>query len=155
MYPVGRSHNAGRLLLALWALGICTVTLACAQAGRAPDWKLGIPLLGAIAAGMAVRAGARRWSEPADLAFDGEIWTISGAHPVREAGAHVPLDLQSLIPVCLDAPERTRRWVWLDRTAMPDRWRDLRRALYSRAPGAGPAGQTRASTAAQAHHSSP
>ena len=142
-------------MLVLWGLGVCAVTLACVQAGRAPDWKLGILLLGAIAAGVAVRAGAQRWSEPADLAFDGEIWSISGADPMPEAQVNVSLDLQSLILVCLNGPGRMRRWVWLDRNTMPDRWRDLRRALYSRAPGTAPAGRTRASTAAQAHHSSP
>jgi hypothetical protein len=154
-YPVGRSRNAERLLLALWALGVCSVTVACAQATWGLDWNRGVLLLSAVVAGAAAWTGVLSCSAPSVLRFDGLHWSVSGGFALGATRADVALDLQVLVLVCLKAPGRTKRWVWLDRSAMPDRWRDLRRALYSRPLGAGPAGQAPESTAARVHHSPP
>jgi toxin CptA len=43
------------------------------------------------------------------------------------------LDTQSLLLVRLDEPTQRARWLWLERRARPERWQDLRRAIYSRA----------------------
>jgi hypothetical protein len=69
---------------------------------------------------------------------------MSGDVPLRSARASVALDLQSLLLVRLEEPARARRWVWVDRQALPERWLDLRRALHARvvpgdaAPAAAP-----------------
>ncbi|MDM0077809.1 hypothetical protein QTH90_25600 [Variovorax sp. J2P1-59] len=153
-YPVGRSRYAERLLLVLWALGVCGVTVACIQAAGF-DWRQGILALSAAVAGLAAWTGVLRCADPADLSFDGQHWSISGHSSLRTARASVALDLQSLLLVRLSEPTRARRWVWVDRQAMPERWRDLRRALYSRAPSPGPTTpKAAASKAAEVHHSS-
>ncbi|MDM0104764.1 hypothetical protein QTH97_07460 [Variovorax sp. J22R24] len=152
-YPVGRSRYAERLLLVLWALGVCGVTVACVQAAGF-DWRQGVLVLSAGVAGLAAWTGVLRYADPADLSFDGQHWSISGHAALRTARASVALDLQSLLLVRLSEPTRARRWVWVDRQAMPERWRDLRRALYSRAPSAGPIAQKADSKAADVHHSS-
>jgi toxin CptA len=131
-YPVGRSRYARRLLVSVWALGVGCVTLASLQAGGL-DWRQAVLALSAIVAGAAAWTGMLQSAAPGELDFDGRHWSISGGStPLRTARASVALDLQSLILVRLDEPTRPRRWVWVDRQAMPARWRDLRRALHSR-----------------------
>ena len=152
-YPVGRSRYAERLLLILWALGVFGVTVACAQAAGF-DWRQGILALSSAVAGLAAWTGILRCTDRADLSFDGQHWSISGRAALRTARASVALDLQGLQLVRLSDPARARRWVWVDRQAMPERWRDLRRALYSRAPSPEPTAQNADSMGADVHHSS-
>jgi hypothetical protein len=152
-YPVGRSRNAERLLLILWGLGVCGVSIACVQSA-ALGWREGILSLSAIVAGMAAWTGVFRCSAQVDLTFDGQHWTMAGRIPVRTARVSVALDLQFLLLICLTESVRTRRWIWLDRNAMPPRWRDLRRALYSRAVPNDPAARAADSIGANAPYSS-
>jgi hypothetical protein len=150
-YPVGRSRYAERLLLVLWALGACGVTVACVQADLI-DWRHGILALSAGAAGIAAWTGVLRYADPADLSFDGQLWSLTGRIALRSARASAALDLQSLLLVCLVEPGRSRRWVWVDRRAKPESWRDLRRALYSRAPLAAPIDRKPNSDSGDVHH---
>ena len=76
-YPVGRSRYARRLLVSLWALGVASVTLASVQADGF-DWRQGILALSAAVAGLAAWTGVLRCTDPADLSFDGQHWSISG-----------------------------------------------------------------------------
>ena len=135
-YPVGRSRKAERLLMLLWALGVGCVTLACVRSGGEVDWRQAMLAFSAIVAGAAAWTGVLRSSAAAELRFDGQAWSITGGAAQWAARASVALDLQSLLLVRLAGPARARRWIWLDRQAMPERWSDLRRALYSRAAAA-------------------
>jgi toxin CptA len=130
-YPVGRSRYARRLLVSLWALGVASATLASLQADGF-DWRQAMLALSAVVAGAAAWTGLLQSSAPGELAFDGRHWSMSGGVPQRSARASVTLDLQSLLLVRLEAPARSRRWVWVDRQALPERWLDLRRALHAR-----------------------
>ena len=152
-YPVGRSRNAERVLLISWGLGVCAVSIACV---RTPSigWREGLLLLTAIGAGIMAWIGAIRHLASADLIFDGQHWTASGKAPIQTARASVALDLQFLLLVCLSQSGRTRRWIWLDRNAMPARWPDLRRALYSRAAPTDPSSRAPSSTGPNALKSS-
>ena len=131
-YPVGRSRIADRLLLLLWICGACCAAAACLRLGKA-DWRFG------AAGGQRPRRGRGGLGEfaaprPAsDLNFDGLHWSIPGAAGLHAADARVALDCQSWLLVRLAEPRRARRWVWLERRALPERWQDLRRAVYSRA----------------------
>lgn len=153
-YPVGRSRYAERLLLALWALGVCAVTLACVQSAGI-DWRDGVLLLCVVVASMAAWTGVLHASDPANLVFDGQTWSMSGGVSLPTAQAAVMLDLQWLLLVRVKAPFGAARWIWVDRTAVPHRWRDLRRALYSRAIPTQAAVKTPESGSANVHHSSP
>ena len=98
---------------------------------------------------VAASIGLRR-DGASTLHFDGLAWSLNGADParsVRAGRAAVALDLQSLLLVRLTEPGRARRWIWLDQSTVPERWRDLRRALYARAPAAEPAGEPWRATA--------
>ncbi|MGJ7508010.1 hypothetical protein [Variovorax sp. GT1P44] len=138
-------------MLVLWLLDVCGVTVACAQADGF-DWRHGILAVSAAVAGMAASTGALRWADPAELGFDGQDWSLSGGVPLRSARATTALDLQSLLLVCLTEPGRSRHWIWVERQAKPESWRDLRRALYSRAPLAASTARNSNSGAADAHH---
>ena len=71
------------------------------------------------------------------LQWDGVRWHLEAgptgdpAHPLKGA-LWVRLDLQSHLWVCLDEPGGRRTWLWLERQGAPERWGDLRRAVYSR-----------------------
>jgi len=150
-YPVGRSRYAERLLLFLWALGVCGVTVACVQADRI-DWRHGFLALSAVVAAVAAWTGALRCSDHAELSFDGQDWSLTGSVVLRSARASTALDLQSLLLVCLTEPGRSRHWIWVERPTKPESWRDLRRALYSRAPLAASTALKSNSDAADVHH---
>jgi hypothetical protein len=71
------------------------------------------------------------------LQWDGLHWHLETelagrpAHPL--AGTlWVRMDLQSHLWVCLEGPDGRRTWLWLERHGAPERWGDLRRAVYSR-----------------------
>ncbi len=71
------------------------------------------------------------------LQWDGSRWSLdiepAGdlVHPL-EGALWVRLDLQSHLWVCLDSPHGRSTWLWLERKDAPERWGDLRRAVYSR-----------------------
>ena len=147
-YPVGRSRGATRILIGTWALGACCAGLSCYLFDSA-GWRQLLLVLSVLFSGVAAALGLR--SDGAGvLHFDGIYWTLSGTdkdRTVHAARASVALDLQSLLLVRLSQPGRAGRWIWIEQRAMPERWRDLRRAVYSRPPSASPAGEPWRATA--------
>ncbi|MEJ8815356.1 hypothetical protein WKW77_30130 [Variovorax ureilyticus] len=141
-------------MLALWVLGACAVTAATIQSAGI-DWRDGMLLLCAVIATLAAWSGVFRSSGCANLIFDGQSWSMSGGIDLPTAQAAVMLDLQRLLLVRLKEPLGATRWLWVERDAMPHRWRDLRRALYSRAIPADAAVRTPESVSADARHLSP
>ena len=90
------------------------------------------------------------------LQWDGSHWQLemdlAGKSVLPQEGAlWVRLDLQSQLWVCLDGANGQRTWLWLERQGAPERWGDLRRAVYSRprsdAPRAGEPATARRSDA--------
>ncbi|MGK6309319.1 hypothetical protein ACMGEZ_19095 [Variovorax sp. DT-64] len=95
------------------------------------DWRAGLLVLCVLGTGVA----AWRGSPPASsdvLDFDGSRWSIRGATGLQAARARVALDGQSWLLVRMAKPEGACTWVWLERSTMPARWQNLRRAVYSR-----------------------
>jgi toxin CptA len=138
IYPVGRSRDADLLLFAVWALGAACAGAAIFQFDP-PGVRAGLLALSVLLAGGAAWRLGRR-TAPGELRFDGLYWSLSGATSLNAARAEVALDLQFLLLLRLSEPQRRRHWLWLQRRSDPPRWRDLRRAVYSRAPMASPAG---------------
>ncbi|VTU35133.1 hypothetical protein E5CHR_03983 [Variovorax sp. PBL-E5] len=150
-YPVGRSRNADLLVLIIWIFGVGSSVFVSIRF-EAFGWRQASLTLGvALASALAWRDFSRR-AAPAELSFDGQHWSLSGSTVLRAAAAHVALDLQSLLLVRVIESGRTQRWIWLDRHAKPERWRDLRRAVYSRAPSAGSAAGSGRAASASGHH---
>jgi hypothetical protein len=147
-YPVGRSRGATRILVVLWTLGACCAGASCYLFDSA-GWRQLLLVLSVVFSGVAAGFGLRR-DGAAVLHFDGLCWSLTGADPsrgVRAARVTVALDFQSLMLVRLAEPGRPQRWIWLEQQTLPERWRDLRRAVYSRAPSAEPAGDPWRATA--------
>ncbi len=130
-YPVGRSRIADRLLLLLWISGACCAVAACARLDKV-DWRAGVLVLCVLGAGVAAWRGSPRRTLSDVLDFDGSRWSIRAAAGLQAARVRIALDGQSWLLVRMAEPGGVCRWVWLERRTMPDRWQNLRRAVYSR-----------------------
>ncbi|AMM25539.1 hypothetical protein [Variovorax sp. PAMC 28711] len=133
-YPVGRSRYATRLLALIWAAGACCAGAACYSLDHV-GWR-GLLLVASTVLAGAAALGSLIKAPVANLAFDGQRWSLSGEPSQQIADAIVVLDFQVLLLVRLDVPRASARWLWLERRAQPAIWHDVRRALYSRAPSA-------------------
>ncbi|RZL67732.1 MAG: hypothetical protein EOP77_03735 [Variovorax sp.] len=134
IYPVGRSRDAARILWTVWAAGACCACVASYQFDRF-DWRhVGLVLAVVLPAVALHRTLSGVLA--ATLRFDGQHWSLSGAHARPIVDIAVALDLQSLLLVRLQGAGIHCRWRWLERRSDPGRWNDLRRALYARPPAA-------------------
>jgi toxin CptA len=129
-YPVGRSRFAGLVLLVFWLLGAAAIAAWWLQA-QAPGWRTAAAVLLLAMSGLIAVIAWRR-SPIGELAWDGENWNFSGAAESSAAALSVALDLQRRLLVHWVAPGASC-WLWLERTSRPERWDDVRRAVYSRA----------------------
>ena len=132
-YPLGRSRFQGFLLLGLWLAGAAVVTLWW-SAAPGFGWRHGLALT--VVVGSAVLVGWG-WQNPAigQLHWDGQdwYWKTSGEQDDRPAqGLVLALDFQRILLLRLRTHGKATVWLWADRFARPERWLDLRRAVYSR-----------------------
>lgn len=132
-YPLGRSHFQGAALVGLWLAGLL-VTVGWWLAAPAFDWRHGIAMAAVVAVGTAAWL---RWRNApiGQLRWDGQVWLWESAAypsgmPVRALS--VALDLQRTLLLRLDNHDHASLWLWAHRAALPERWLDLRRAVYSR-----------------------
>lgn len=133
VYPLGRSRFLGAFLLGLWLCGLLLTLLWFFQTTRQPDWRIALALLCVAGAGAAAYTGWR--NAPAGrLAWDGQVWRWES--PGYQAGAaeyelSVLADFQRALLLRLENQAHARLWLWVERRGMPERWLDLRRAVYS------------------------
>jgi toxin CptA len=129
-YPVGRSRFAAGLLLVMWLFGAAATAAWTIQVQLPVWWRGGAWLLLAAAGAF---AAWHWWRGPRGiLGWDGQGWNWSGSGAAAAGVPQVGLDLQYalLLRCCWDGQSR---WLWLERASRPERWDDLRRAVYSRA----------------------
>ena len=139
-YPVQRSVVVGM------ALGGCllvsaAVLVAWGLRGAGPSW---VPIFIAGCLWLCAAAGAWHfWRHQfvGLLRWDGHVWALENLTQGGLSWAliyppEVQLDMQTQLWVAV-SPEGSRRiWLLLGRSSQPERWLDLRRAVYSRArPG--------------------
>jgi hypothetical protein len=133
VYPLGRSRFLGTLLLGLWLCGLLLAFLWLLRGGRPPDWRTALAFASVAGAGAAAYIGWR--NTPAGrLAWDGEVWRWES--PGYQAGVaeyelSVLGDFQHALLLRLENQAHARLWLWVERRAFPERWLDLRRAVYS------------------------
>jgi len=139
-YPLGRSHFQAGALAGLWLAGLL-VTLMWWLAAPRPDWRLAAATVAMLGAGALAWRG---WSHApvGQLHWDGQVWLWES--PSYQSGTpvlrlSVALDLQRLLLLRVENSDRATLWLWAHRSAMPERWLDLRRAVYSRRKGWPPA----------------
>ncbi len=137
-YPLRRSRVLGALLLALLFIGAGVVAAWVGFGAR------DAVLSAAVALGLwlSVAAGAAHfwWSQPRGvLQFDGQIWALDQmaksfkGPQTLSVPPEVLLDLQAHLWVRVVPTGHSSQWLWLERSSQPERWMDLRRAVYSRA----------------------
>jgi len=132
VYPLGRSRFLGSLLLALWLAGLVSALLWW-NATRPADWRMLLIFLSAPVAGLAARTA---WKNlPAgQLAWDGDAWHWESSGYQTGRGEHalsVVADFQQRLLLRLENPAGASLWLWVEKKALPERWLDLRRAVYS------------------------
>src|SRR6218665_487219 len=139
-YPLQRSAVLGALLV-FWLLGSAMVLAAWVGVGARSAWGAGW-----VAAGPWARAGALYfWLGQFSglIRWDGRAWALETSRPGAiswplSGPPEVLLDMQTQLWLCVRPMERRRIWLWRERSSQPERWLDLRRAVYSRArPGTG------------------
>jgi len=141
-YPLQRSAVLGALLV-FWLLGSAMVLAAWVVLGARSAWAAGwvaaglwlLALSGALHFWLGQFSGLIHW--------DGQAWALETSRPGAiswplSGPPEVLLDMQTQLWLCVRPMERRRIWLWLERSSQPERWLDLRRAVYSRArPGTG------------------
>lgn len=133
VYPLGRSYFQGFVLLGVWLAGLAVIALWW-FAAPALDWRLWIALAAVLAAGVAAALGWKN-SPVGQLRWDRQVWhwesqAYQAGTPVRALS--VALDFQRILLLRLENHDHATLWLWASRQAMPERWLDLRRAVYSR-----------------------
>jgi toxin CptA len=129
-YPVGRSLFAGVLQLC-FILACVVVSAGWSASIQAPGWRIPLQWAGLALAGMLV--ASRWWRSPrGDLNWNGATWRWRSGPFETEGTVEVLLDLQRWMLMRCEFAAATQ-WLWIERSACPGRWGDLRRAVYSRA----------------------
>jgi hypothetical protein len=130
-YPVGRSRVLGGLLVFLWLAGAAALT-GWSLLSDALTWRHALSFLCLIVCGMGAAYNWRQMVE-GELCWDGQYWQWS-KHDARVAGGRltVCVDVQSRMLLRLKRAGQAPCWFWAERALRPQRWSDLRRAVYSR-----------------------
>lgn len=94
---------------------------------------MALALAAVLAAGTAARLS---WNNlpSGQLAWNGEVWRWESASyqtGIAELELSVIADFQFRLLLRLENHARASLWLWAEQRTMPDRWLDLRRAVYS------------------------
>jgi toxin CptA len=136
-----RSRLQGQILLGL-GLANWLVVGSWLQASSLTDWR---QVLAIVATGCAGLAGYYSWKNSAlgQIAWDGQLWRWESPgyqRGVAEQTLSVLADFQHVLLLRLENKAHASLWLWVERKTAPERWMDLRRAVYSpqRLPGHAP-----------------
>ncbi len=147
-YALRRSRLLGGLLVALLLVSATGLMIWLIQTGDVQS-PLRISAAACIWWVAAASAFHGWFFQPSGgIRWDGMTWTLEAsssgvAWRALSGPPEVVLDLQSHLWLCVIPVGHRRTWIWLECSAQPERWLDLRRAVYSRAkPGADNADET-------------
>ena len=150
VYPVHRPQAATVLVVMLWCIGAAALVMwfpshrVSADTSNWRDWLAATALL-ASAAGT---VSFCKTGDQGQLVWDGEFWhregvasiwrrkfRILGLFDQMTDGANtqvqVVFDVQAAMLLRLTRGQCAPQWMWVTRSAHPERWLDLRRAVYS------------------------
>lgn len=131
VYPLGRSHVHGLVLLCVWLAGVLLVA-SWGVLKPQLDWRTSTCLLVLAVSGAAAFIS---WKNAASgqIVWDGQLWRWESAAyqaGVAEQQVSVMADFQHVMLLRIENKAKARLWVWAERKCMPERWLDLRRALF-------------------------
>ena len=135
-YPLGRSAWLGAPLVVLWLAGVAALAIWCASVD-ALSWRQGLDLaLWLLLGGWSWRAW--RGQVQGELSWTGMHWLLlRDPSAPCEGMVSVQLDLQHLLLLRFTPVTGPACWLLPLRATQPQRWQDLRRAVYSRARTSG------------------
>ena len=98
-----------------------------------PNWRMLLAVSSVLLAGLAARI---TWGNLpiGQLAWDGDVWRWESPGYQTGAGEHalsVIADFQQRLLLRLENQAGASLWLWVERNTLPERWMDLRRAVYS------------------------
>lgn len=100
---------------------------------RPMGWHAGLAALSVLLTGLAARTSWNH-SPSGQLAWDGDVWhRVSAGYTSGAAGLGLSViaDLQQRLLLRLENQAGASLWIWVEQSEMPERWQDLRRAVYS------------------------
>ena len=119
-------------MLAFWGIGVGVLAL-WVLVSPPWGWRSVLAMLVAVCAG-ATALVSWRTSCSGQLTWDGESWhwdALGDLSSSEESTLSVVADVQSALLLLFETSGRTRRWFWVERVSRPERWMDMRRAVYS------------------------
>ena len=151
VYPVKRSKAFGALTVLLWCAGALVVAVWVWRSGDRFDmanWRLGLAVFAVMVSAIGA-ASFLKISGQGHLVWDGELWhdqramrpksnwwdgsrSSFGALNSRELDVRIVVDIQRAMLLHLARGRHDSRWLWVEKSAQPERWLDLRRAVYAR-----------------------
>lgn len=108
-------------------------TLLWFNAVRQLDWRICLAFFALVLAGLAAFVDWKN-TPSGQLVWDGELWFWeSSAYQsgLAEQQLSVIADFQHVLLLMVQNQAGASLWLWLERKTMPERWLDLRRAVYS------------------------
>lgn len=129
---MGRSHFLAWILFALWLAGLLSAMLWF-HLSRQFDWRMVLALISVLGSG-GVAGNSWIHAPVGQLAWDGDVWRWeSASYQTGIAGYDLSViaDFQRWVLVRLENQAHARLWLWVEQREMPERWLDLRRAVYS------------------------
>jgi toxin CptA len=132
VYPLGRSSFLRGVLLVFWVSGLISVLLWW-NVMRQFDWRL---LLAGFSVLLACLAARITWKNlpGGQLVWGGDVWRWESPGYQTGESEHtlsIVADFQQRLLLRLENQDGASLWLWVEQNAMPERWLDLRRAVYS------------------------
>lgn len=118
--------------MGFWFLG-CLVVLFWIYSSQVNGLNLVAGFFLIILAGCSVFLGLKS-ARSGVLEWDGQVWhweSTGYQAGVAEYQVVVAADFQHMVLLQLENQANARLWLWTERSALPERWLDLRRAVYS------------------------
>ncbi|MEO5606646.1 MAG: hypothetical protein ABIR13_03545 [Polaromonas sp.] len=131
-YPLGRPVFLRHLLLGLWLAGLLCVLLWIASARQQPGAVV-LALVAVLGAGMALWVSWKNL-QCGQLTWDGDIWYWESMGCQECNALHelsVVADLQSRLLLRFEGQPGKGLWLWAEQASLPERWLDLRRAVFA------------------------
>lgn len=119
-------------MLTCWGIGVGVLAL-WVLVSPAGGWRYILAMLLAMCAGTTAFVNWRA-SCSGQLTWDGECWhwdAVGDLSSSEESTLSVIADVQSALLLLFETPGSPRRWLWIERVSQPERWMDMRRAVYS------------------------
>ena len=120
------------MLLTFWCSGLVLAWL-WAYTTQQSGWRILVMLICSAVAGGAAYRGWKN-APIGQIAWDGQLWrweSVGYQTGIAAQKLSVLADFQSLMLLRIENQAHASLWLWMERAAMPERWLDLRRAVYS------------------------